>query len=287
MLQALKNLMTNNDADKQFFDTLKISEYTPDRLRLDQFATQFILNYSPGFLQNIPEDQFTVYGNAFTDDDTFLMWKKILGDASFPVPMKFTQSMPRTSPMLKITVKRDGQTNLLYPPGRIGGQLCLLKNPAHWLTELDNKVFNGLYFTRQRIKVLVYYHEYEGQISRSGPNHTGWVEKVAYVNAWIYLGEPEYWKEQIEKSEDGRRQALIAPLHVFHAKNKLIGDYYHFTELEYNCPYPIDWKDSTFVFGQESTLSQRRKRLANLNKDLIVKDVKPNRIKATLSKLHK
>jgi hypothetical protein len=282
MERARKLLVTgasaviNHDKDKRFFDTLKLPKYTPDVAHLARFQHQFIFNYAPGFLNGIPDEHLDIKGYGFTEDDGLIMWKKLLGDLSYPVPMGHDDTVPDKSHLNKLWVRRDGMDSkreLLFPPARVRGFLCKIKYPEHWFQLLDERTFNGVMFVRERVKVMIMYH---------APDTPIWDPMVTYVNAWMYKGEPDYWKDQIIKSDDPMRQTLVKPVDVFRAKNKNIGSYYYFSELEYkNDPVPaMDWAPTTWTFGHEGTPEQRRKRLINLNKELLV--VKPRRRKITL-----
>ena len=278
--QAAK-VIFNNDAERCFYDNLKLPEFTPDIGRLERFETQFIFDYSPGLVNEIPRDQMVDKGLAFTYEENYILWKKNLGELSFPVPMTYGSSVPEGSVIRKI---KDGHSNkgLLYPPARLAGHLILLKNPGHWMSKsLDILSRNGVMFTRERLKIMIPFHTYitreRAMHTRSGANHTGWEPKIAYVWAWTYLGEPKFWQDQILYSEDVMKKPLVSALFPMHAKNRTVGEYYIFLEDDLK-GFPVERiPDNAFIYGKGSSPKERQKRLADLNKDLATPDVKRNR----------
>jgi hypothetical protein len=257
----------NNKKDDKYFDYVKANKlvHTPDIAQLELLNKTWLFNYVPGLLDQIPgEDKDIKNVIAFTEDKNLFMWKKNLGDLSFPVPMNYKDTVQPNSYIRKIKLGKD---NLMYPPGKIRGQLILLRYPGRHFISLDKDHANTVVFARIRTRIMIPFHRstYDNSTSISGSTNTYLEPEMAYVRAWMYVGIPSFWSEQILQSN--YKELYVSPMDRY--TNKRIGDYYMFRVID-RYSDNINIKDNNKISSDSNLHTdtvQIRKRLIKLNEE--------------------
>lgn len=195
---------------------LEENKYTPDMAQLCRFQTQLVFladEYQKGHPKNDLIKDHSCYLCKAESIAPFVVWKKQLGDESYPVPMK-AESFKRPSWQLP----RKGDA------GAVRGELHAVI-PHKVIPLLDKARMNGVQFVRERFHFMVDYRV------RSFSQREGWhlsEMKREFIEAWMYVGVPEYWQwDQQPLSE------LKAP-RMFKPNNDTIPPYYKFTLKEYD-----------------------------------------------------
>lgn len=149
----------------------RYNPYTPDLPALEQRERHWVFICCDLKLR-LPRDYMIErepdVSSAFTEK-SFVMWKKKLGNQSYPIPLENTFDDP------------FGQ----HPPLRIQGELYLL-TPSQIIL-LDNLRLNGVEFERKRVKIIVPF--------RKGRLYKTFTKRV---EAWMYIGRSSYWDELID-----------------------------------------------------------------------------------------
>jgi len=177
-------------------------DYTPDLVNLEQFENQRIFVYDE-MMRGHRKDhllQGSFKCMAFTTD-RFTLWKKKLGDYSFPIASRVQYS---STPFTRI----KGEVHLIAPRSFL---------------DLDTHKENGYTFRRKRIKVDIPY------TVRKWENGNTIDEKSSIqVEAWMYIGINRYWAEQYDGGY------FFEPVRSFPPKNlDTKREYYYFTKMEY------------------------------------------------------
>ena len=152
----------------------------------------------------LSEHSFPI-ATAFTASRNFSLWKKKLGQGSFPIPLL----IPYTR----------------VPRARIKGELHSVL--SYRFSDLDNYKSNGVEFRRKRVKLLVPYVRQERGV---GVNDEVFVQKV---EAWMYYGRYTYWKEHIDAGYMFKPVSRYEP-RMREADGIKMGGYYSFTPKEYS-----------------------------------------------------
>ncbi len=201
------------------------NRFTPDIATLEQAASQRVFVYnemkhghrSQAFL---PEDLVTRDATCYTDN-YFVLHKKQLGQAS-------------------LAVATDGDMwpmpcGAIADRARIQGELYVVPSPH--MTILDTYHQNTLEFERRRIRVVRPYRSIVrakdgfplgGEILESfkarGIVHS--MRHCATMDAWMYVGRPDYWEQQLA--------SLFTTVSQFTSPNEgWLKPYYAFTKKEY------------------------------------------------------
>jgi hypothetical protein len=184
-------------------------EFTPDLHILQQKAKHLLFVYDnvPGVGLNQHLDDPALATNemsAFTLG-TFSLWKKSLGVHSYPIA-------------LKSEVERGKYSKC--PAARIRGELYLV-NPNVFVT-LDTQARNGVEFTRKKVKTYIPYRYSWSQTLGQMP----FMERMFPVEAWMYVGNPEFWDQQLDGGYHFQPVKMYAPNRPWHKP------YYSFTPQE-------------------------------------------------------
>lgn len=188
MFQAVKDFFLKTETDPVAAKWSQQCVLTPDIWKLEQSMFQLIF---------LPDDMMRgrinnhLIADAGRDGDTpvhpacftlerFTMYQKDLGELSFPIPMK----------------KEYEPTNWLRVrprPAKIKGQLYAILSPR--IIRLDIHRQNGVQFTRVRQNISLPYREV--RYDKSSPIPQISKDFLKTVEAWMYIGIPEYWDDQI------------------------------------------------------------------------------------------
>lgn len=219
-LAALKRMFTQETGLHQgWLDEYK-DEYrhTPDIRTLQMGKRWFVFEYGEcmeGRREHtdlMSMGGITRVGNAFTKFSNLVMYKKTLGEFSYPVVLGH---MPRHPKMQY----RIHQNKL---PGRVKGDLLLVEGAEHVVT-LDKARENGVAFKRVVMEVLFPYTQtIQGETT----------EYLESVTAWVYIGAKDYWDQLID---DGYSSKLVRRFpHVRRREyaEHALGDYYYYSALE-------------------------------------------------------
>lgn len=179
---------------------------TPDRLWLERHDWRLLFVYcemmhSRRMYHMLQEDSINLC-KAFTETDDWVMYKKKLGEETFPIAFKSD----------------------LGKPLRIKGEIHAVRPHLFW-NLLDKRFLNGTEFRRERVKLWVPYH-----IKHQGVtiDHNEFIQRIS---AFMYVGVPEYWNTQIDGGYS------FAPVSAFKSNKewvdgKRISSYYHYSRLE-------------------------------------------------------
>lgn len=243
MLQQLKSFVLPEPDESWKFKIREIPQYTPDIAKLEQYESQLLFvadNCMKGHKKHelLVDDASLSHGHAYTKA-TFSMWKKELGEESYPVILK-EDAFPH-----------DWRGPKPGAPAQIYGELYQI--PPRVLYKLDIDKLNTVQFLRRRIKLEYVYFAHierpwfkenskwnEGALSRAERelNNPEEAERLEIgplyhtVTAWMYFGNPEYWNPQVyaDWPEDGFIQQLFKPVPLL--KNKEERYYYNYTRNE-------------------------------------------------------
>lgn len=203
-------------------------EYTPDFPWLERHEWVLLFVYDEMMLNRnnydaIRENSFSL-ATAFTKDSDFVMWKKKLGDASFPIPLRGADRVYNgpgvTSRKLIGMGHGEVRPGIMAP---IKGELHAIKPSLFW-NKLDKDYFNGLEFVRERVKVLVPYRFQMGSVS---VDHN---EFVKQITCHMYVGNKNYWIDQLDGGLDFSPVGCFALKEMGEMKHRL---YYNYSKLEY------------------------------------------------------
>lgn len=227
MLGLLKKIIpSRHGPDAQWIaEASQVYPNTPDLTWLSRRPFHLLFVYGSQ-MRGHPQHELVIEHGAYSatayTDGKFSMWKKRLGKASFPIALEGSGWRRPDWDVPK--------------HARVQGELYALK----WeqLLELDKHFQNTLEFERKRIPLLIPYHKLYSipgtplqlQIEESlGMPHKNSVvtteKQVENVRAWVYIGKPEFWDDQLEH--------YFAPVDVFRSRVGWINDYYAFTKEEY------------------------------------------------------
>ena len=205
----------------------RLVDYTPDLVNLETFENQRIFIYDEMMRKHRKDHllQGSYRCMAFTTDK-FTLWKKKLGNYSFPIASR-TQyaSTPFT---------------------RIKGELHII-SPRTFLN-LDTHKENGYTFRRKRIKVDIPYTERKWEQGNT-------IDKrhVLQVEAWMYIGINRYWADQFDGGY------FFEPVKSFPPKNlDTKREYYYFTKTEYT-DTPVSFGKTYLKPSEEAIAFEKRK----------------------------
>jgi hypothetical protein len=172
-------------------------KHTPDVLRLQQRSNWLVflcceLQHRIGSIENQAHQQWLEEGfqvwEGFTKEH-FTMWKNDLGKLSHPV-----------------VFKREGRLSAVSH-NKVRGNIVRMRTPR--LIKLDGERQNGVQFQRVRVQVSVPHFALIPVKDRSSHQrlHGGNYVKGDYqavpceqlVWAWMYIGRPEFWLEDLRK----------------------------------------------------------------------------------------
>lgn len=203
MLSTVRRMIGLNELSASaFYEVEDRLRFTKDMWELEQaeFRRMFVCDEMMSGLRQeklVQEASVFMY-HAFTFD-TFEMYKKKLGNATFPIPFHSNGFKPNAF--------------------RIKGEVWAVR-PYHY-PKLDKYRENGVSFQRTPVRLVVPYHE---KIATT--DGAEYRQKHHIVRAMMYIAIPDYWKKLMDNGY------LFDKVKVFN-QGKPLGPYHHFTEDEY------------------------------------------------------
>jgi gamma-glutamylcyclotransferase (GGCT)/AIG2-like uncharacterized protein YtfP len=195
------------------------SGFTYDMWKLQRYAHQPLFVYDQCMqahrMHSMIDEWSEFRGTAFTANDNWILWKKRLGQGTFPIPVRIPH--PAT------------------PMGRIKGELYLIDSKR--FKALDEYKQNGVEFRRKPVEVLVACRHLERVVNAEHNYEWQANDRIVKIHSWMYVGRYTYWKDfldaGVEKYDEVTRFFGRCQIH---SPNSLIipGKYYSFSELEYN-----------------------------------------------------
>jgi gamma-glutamylcyclotransferase (GGCT)/AIG2-like uncharacterized protein YtfP len=224
MLAAVKKLVYGDPAwgeaykeatFRNFFKSVnKAGMYTPDMWQLQQKVNHHVFLYGDTmeghrnhykYISNSP-----FLGIAYTVPHSFIMWKKAIGEESFPLVLQ-------------------GVSHPAVKPNRVRGELYDLS--PQQVIKLDEYMLNTVQFNRVRLKVVVPHT----RIVRFDPEHgeSRLVEtKGIYppVECWMYVGRTDYWEDLL----DGGFHYPVVKTKEINREFKVFNNSFHYSVAEHN-----------------------------------------------------
>lgn len=205
---------------------LESTRFTPDIHDLERSETQRVFIYNEmksGHRASVMlPDPYVVHDATCYTDAFFWLYKKRLGLASRAIALDESGTWFRPD------------WDQVYG-ARIQGELCIIKS-SH-IPILDEFHKNTVEFTRKRVKILRPWRnivrakdgyplngEHLESLKAKGIVHS--MRGCGTMDAWIYLGNKEYWSEQLSR--------MFTPTKLYTSPNEgWLKEYYSFTQKEY------------------------------------------------------
>ena len=191
--------------------------FTPDLWKLEQHEWQ-LLFVTDNLMQRHAKHEliqpFLYEGrplsSGFTAECFWGFWKKKLGKESFPVPL----------------VNPNMRNTWYNKIGRIKGELVAIR--PYMFIDLDKYYQNRLEFNRFRTNIIVPFRK---RITRNNITIVS-DEFTQTIRAWMYVGIPEFWDDQLDGG------AMFSPVATFEPLPKPdkwpTGRYFYWSLNEYN-----------------------------------------------------
>lgn len=207
-MKTLKNLVYGT-----FDPNAYGSKYTKDMMVLQQYKDHLIFipcDMKRGKGNHHFLEDAKAYGLGYTRSK-YTMYKKNLGDLSFPIPLPETHSTPRIY-----------GKHFTGVSARIRGEMYFVT--AETIKELDTYKRNGVEFERILTQIVYPYREVYDQTNRdSGEFELHLTPELTYLmSAWMYVGLPEYWNEYLDAG------ALFSPCNLYPSRKKWMDVFYEF-----------------------------------------------------------
>lgn len=203
---SIKKLWSNGH-----LDISQPNGHTWDAARLEQSQRQ------PVFMYGTMKRRFRSYdfikdfsqfrGVAFTANPNWSMWKKSLGDGTFPIAMRVPYSM--------------------VPQARVKGELFLIDSQR--IFDLDEILLNGVEFRRKKVNILVPYCRNRRIVNADHNYEDQRLDAIYRLQAYMYVGRHDYWKDHLDAGYHFKLCTCYSPRGLI-----LPGSYYDFTPLELN-----------------------------------------------------
>jgi len=208
MLSALKKIILPEKVDKPqpnlIAEWANQNQMSPDVWQLEQYMWQLI--FVPYDFQRDFDNKEELETNSYMGApvhpvcyslNEFNFFVKDLGVKSFPIPMP-EQYVPSNF--------------LQWPvvPARVKGSLWAIRPQV--LFSLDKTKLNTVQFRRQRVRITLPYREVRFDEDHPLPQISP--DYLVTCTAWMYIGIPEYWDDQIGgifKSCQVERKEFISP----------------------------------------------------------------------------
>lgn len=153
---------------------------TPDAMVLDQYAWVPVIIVDEK-MRELPKHEMLgpdakYVGKVFTDQETFILWKKKLGKETFFIPL------------------RTHNNSLAC---RIRGELYFV--PPSQIYKLDRLYHNKVFFKRKKIEISLPYSARIKKVTGSGEFLTQMSFGHALdLQAYIYIGVADFWDNQLD-----------------------------------------------------------------------------------------
>jgi hypothetical protein len=171
------------------------AEFTPDIFHLEQFKSQLLfvhddmaqLQPNHDLIKEGSLSGFYPFNYGYTTK-SYSFLKKNLGLKSFPIALDIPIDVANQLP------------TYMSEEYRIRGELYAIR-PLQFL-KLDTHRQNGVQFIRRRVNINIGYKKlYHHSITDSkGVYHSEYnlgKEQMLTVQAWMYVGREEYWRDQL------------------------------------------------------------------------------------------
>jgi gamma-glutamylcyclotransferase (GGCT)/AIG2-like uncharacterized protein YtfP len=183
--------------------------FTPDMWRLQQKKNHHVFLYGDSMEGH--HNHFKHVGNApylgiaYTFNRDFIMWKKSVGDESFPFILR-------------------GVASTQVGKGRVKGELYDLT--PRQVIQLDEYMLNTVQFNRVRLKVTV------PHIVRRlvGDKVTQTLSVFPPIESWVYVGKTDYWEDLLD---GGYRYPVVKSGHT-NPSFKVFNNSFHYSVQEHN-----------------------------------------------------
>lgn len=188
MFQAFRKYIQKDKVDEEAYAWHTQNRLTPDVWKLQQYMRQLI--FVPDDMMRGQRNHEMIAEASASGDDPFhpscytlkpfTFWKKDLGTMSYPIAMEESfcpSSFVRWPP----------------PPARIKGELYAIR--PYQFIKLDKYKQNGIQFERKRVMITLPYRNVIFDRKHPVPEIT--IEYIETVQAWMYVGIPEYWDHQL------------------------------------------------------------------------------------------
>lgn len=193
MFQAVKEFFQKTETDPVAAKWHKQCIMTPDIWKLEQSMYQLIFlpddmmegKVNHHLIEGAIRNDKPVHPACFTFE-RYTMFKKDLGDLSFPIPMERTYE-----PTNWLRVRPT--------PAKIKGQLFAILSPR--IIKLDIHRQHGVQFIRKRQEISLPYREVsfndksDAELYSKLPVISPY--RLRTISAWMYTGIPEYWDNLI------------------------------------------------------------------------------------------
>lgn len=199
-------------------DMHKALQYTPDVWLLEQFERWNVFicgqeqQHHPHYRRISAESNYQ--SPAYTTGK-FSMWKKRLGNETFPIPLDDVYGDAR----------HHEWGDLWGAPSK-----QIIRGEIHTMTmdqiiSLDEHYRNTVQFSRRRVLLHV---PYKLLYEADGKKHVSEMANEV-VSAWMYVGLPGYWEHTISNSE----ARAFSPIRLFDPITPNIAKHYYFGLIEY------------------------------------------------------
>lgn len=210
MLNTIKKIFTREDQDWKKFkqEAEHKALFTPDLALLQQQARWPVFVYNElqqGQVQNLRMSKSIYRGLGYTKTSDFVMYKKLLGKETYPLAMAVSED------------QKFGISSLIGDMGQIMGELYSVT--PYDIIQLDEYHLNTVSFERKTVPILIPYK------ADAKADKFDMYEREAFM----YIGRPEFFNEQIFSSEGKKLFAYSQRLFVTKEnKDEPLGAYYVF-----------------------------------------------------------
>jgi hypothetical protein len=211
MLQAITNFFTRTDPNWLRFraEAERRAQFTPDILDIQQLYAVNVFVYNecmasgPKHTTLGPNAKYG--GLAYTESSDFVLYKKELGNETFPIAFPVTDE------------QKIGMSTLIGDPGQVMGEVWSIRPDD--LISLDYYMLNTVRFNRKPVNITIPY--------RADTNSE--FEPVT-KEVFMYVGDLDHWKDQLLDNE--MRKSLVPSKRLFCVKdrnfNETLGSYFVF-----------------------------------------------------------
>lgn len=189
--------------------------YTPDAAKLSQkmchplFVYDRLMEGRDDF--NLICDHAIPIATAYTVNK-FECWRKNMGVLSRPIAMESFQRNKSNNLWQDISLANPR----IAPPALVKGYLYSIFSDAFF--ELDKHYRNMIQFERKKILVQIpFRYDRANTMKGNGGN-----EFIARLEAWMYVGVPDYWEKQFDAG------LFFSPTKLHKPKNELLSTYSFF-----------------------------------------------------------
>lgn len=219
-LKAKAQVSELNEVTSMLEELRKDYKYTPDIRTMEQKLNWNLFIYNQ-FMQDRRSHQDLIEpgdvhfrGTAFSEGNTFVMYKRDLGELSFPIVMRNRYETKK--------LQYNPKPTILNPIGsRIKGEIWNV--PTERYLELDRFMENTVSFKRIRINVVIPFLAKKDGLTVA--------EDYRIKRCWMYVGVPEYWDALLTFDTTKLVKVFSRPKNREYSE-LVLGDYYYYSALE-------------------------------------------------------